>query len=245
MTTMTSPQRIEQGKAQPERGFQPADNGAALWAALCEDSGSACLVVSASGIIQSASRTAAELLGAAPGDFAGRPVADLIGAAAAPERIAMINEAAASGKPVTIDGMIRGRLIRMVMRPLATRAPGGMVLIVARPAVAADNGQPATNVRRAQVDDMGTLADLTTRELEILKLIGLGFSTPAIAEKLTRSVKTIEWHRVSLGEKLGISNRVELARIAINAGLVGSADGVRPQPAAGGSDGAPKSARPA
>jgi DNA-binding NarL/FixJ family response regulator len=36
-------------------------------------------------------------------------------------------------------------------------------------------------------------------------------------------VKTIEWHRVSLGTKLGVTNRVELARIAIRAGVVGLA----------------------
>jgi DNA-binding NarL/FixJ family response regulator len=45
-------------------------------------------------------------------------------------------------------------------------------------------------------------------------------STIDIAKHLGRSVKTIEWHRVSLGEKLGVVNRVELARIAIAAGMV-------------------------
>jgi DNA-binding NarL/FixJ family response regulator len=53
-----------------------------------------------------------------------------------------------------------------------------------------------------------------------LKLIGIGLSTADIARRLERSVKTVEWHRVSLGEKLGVTNRVELARIAIAAGLV-------------------------
>ena len=56
--------------------------------------------------------------------------------------------------------------------------------------------------------------------MEILRLIGEGLSTSEIAENLHRSVKTVEWHRVSLGNKLGVTNRVELARIAISAGLV-------------------------
>jgi DNA-binding CsgD family transcriptional regulator len=45
-------------------------------------------------------------------------------------------------------------------------------------------------------------------------------------------VKTIEWHRVSLGEKLGVVNRVEIARIAIAAGLVGVDEPAPVSPAA-------------
>lgn len=50
-------------------------------------------------------------------------------------------------------------------------------------------------------------------------MIGRGHSIPQIAEKLFRSQKTIETHRQSLGRKLGVSNQVELARIAIQTGL--------------------------
>lgn len=64
------------------------------------------------------------------------------------------------------------------------------------------------------------LDSLTPREREILSLIAEGESLPEIAQKLHRSLKTIESHRLSLGRKLGASNRVELARIAIAAGLV-------------------------
>lgn len=60
---------------------------------------------------------------------------------------------------------------------------------------------------------------LTQREQQVLALIGRGYSIPQIAEKLFRSQKTIETHRQSLGRKLGASNRVELARIAIQTGL--------------------------
>ncbi|MEO1236442.1 MAG: LuxR C-terminal-related transcriptional regulator [Planctomycetota bacterium] len=72
---------------------------------------------------------------------------------------------------------------------------------------------------------------MTPREKLVLSLIGRGFSIPQIADRLFRSVKTIETHRQSLGRKLGVSNRVELARIAIQTGLaplyVGSAASAR------------------
>ncbi|MEL7090003.1 MAG: response regulator transcription factor, partial [Planctomycetota bacterium] len=60
---------------------------------------------------------------------------------------------------------------------------------------------------------------MTQREQQVLALIGRGYSIPQIADKLFRSQKTIETHRQSLGRKLGVSNRVELARIAIQTGL--------------------------
>lgn len=65
-----------------------------------------------------------------------------------------------------------------------------------------------------------TLETLTPREREILTMIGEGDSLPEIAHKLHRSLKTIESHRLSIGRKLNASNRVELAKIAISAGLV-------------------------
>lgn len=67
---------------------------------------------------------------------------------------------------------------------------------------------------------VSTLKDLTPREREILALIGEGYSLPEIAQRLHRSVKTIETHRLTLGKKLNANNRVELARIAISTGLV-------------------------
>ena len=63
------------------------------------------------------------------------------------------------------------------------------------------------------------LENLTPREREILGMIGEGLSIPEIAERLYRSQKTVETHRLALGRKLGANNRVELARIAIRHGL--------------------------
>ncbi|MFW6335765.1 MAG: LuxR C-terminal-related transcriptional regulator [Phycisphaeraceae bacterium] len=73
----------------------------------------------------------------------------------------------------------------------------------------------------AQIDPdlQKRIATLTKREREVLALVGEGYSLPSIAEKLYRSLKTIESHRLSLGRKLRVSNRVELARIAIQMGL--------------------------
>ncbi|MCP3019882.1 response regulator [Cupriavidus basilensis] len=61
----------------------------------------------------------------------------------------------------------------------------------------------------------GSIASLSEREFEVLHLIGLGFSTREIAEKLSRSVKTIEAHQANIREKLDIPSGKELMRFAI------------------------------
>jgi DNA-binding NarL/FixJ family response regulator len=67
---------------------------------------------------------------------------------------------------------------------------------------------------------LGELDGLTPQQLIVLRLIGEGLSTDQIAAKLYRTPKTIEWHRMSLGRKLGVRSRAELVLIAVRTGLV-------------------------
>jgi DNA-binding NarL/FixJ family response regulator len=61
---------------------------------------------------------------------------------------------------------------------------------------------------------------LTPREAEVLKLIAEAHTNQQIAELLCISAKTVENHRASILEKLGMRDRVELTRYAIRRGLV-------------------------
>jgi two-component system response regulator NreC len=61
---------------------------------------------------------------------------------------------------------------------------------------------------------------LTSREREVLKLIGEGFKNKGIADQLTISPKTVEKHRANLMEKLNLHNAAELTVYAIEKGLV-------------------------
>ncbi|WP_354684332.1 response regulator transcription factor [Cupriavidus necator] len=61
----------------------------------------------------------------------------------------------------------------------------------------------------------GSIASLSEREFQVLHLIGLGFSSRQIANKLNRSVKTIEAHQANIKEKLDIPSGKELMRFAI------------------------------
>lgn len=61
---------------------------------------------------------------------------------------------------------------------------------------------------------------LTEREREVLVLLAQGKTYQEVAEALFISVKTVDFHRTNLMRKLGLSNRTELARFAIQRGLI-------------------------
>lgn len=61
---------------------------------------------------------------------------------------------------------------------------------------------------------------LSDRELEILRLIALGFTNSQVAEELFLSVRTVETHRAHIQQKLGLSDRAELVRYALDRKLV-------------------------
>jgi DNA-binding NarL/FixJ family response regulator len=64
------------------------------------------------------------------------------------------------------------------------------------------------------------VAQLTSREKEVLQLIAEGRANKQTADELGISVKTVEKHREHLMEKLGIHDTASLTRYAIAAGIV-------------------------
>ncbi len=61
---------------------------------------------------------------------------------------------------------------------------------------------------------------LTEREREVLVLLAQGRTYQEVAETLFISVKTVDFHRANLMRKLGLSNRAELTRFAVQRGLI-------------------------
>jgi DNA-binding NarL/FixJ family response regulator len=60
-----------------------------------------------------------------------------------------------------------------------------------------------------------SLAALTDREFEVFQLLGQGFSTNEIGERLHLSIKTIGTHRVHIKKKLGLKTGAELMKQAV------------------------------
>ena len=65
-----------------------------------------------------------------------------------------------------------------------------------------------------------SLARLTPRERQVLRLIAGGFSNKEIAEKLVLSPSTVHTHRTNLMHKLELSTRHELVQYARRHGLI-------------------------
>ena len=97
----------------------------------------------------------------------------------------------------------------------------------------------------------GALAALTRRELEVLRLVGLGKTVNQCADALGVSPSTIGNHKYRLMRKLGVTTSLQLLRIAVRHGMTdlhrpadrigperGSADPEDPEPE-GDNQGAP------
>ena len=63
-------------------------------------------------------------------------------------------------------------------------------------------------------------ADLTARELEVLKLIAEGLTNNEIADKLFTSKRTIETHRQNIIGKTRAKNTAALIKLAVGRGLI-------------------------
>jgi DNA-binding NarL/FixJ family response regulator len=73
---------------------------------------------------------------------------------------------------------------------------------------------------RRLAGEAGPLELLTPRQREVLQLVAEGRTTKQIAMSLKVTVKTVETHRASLMERLGIYEVAGLVRFAIRTGLV-------------------------
>ena len=69
-----------------------------------------------------------------------------------------------------------------------------------------------------------TAAELTQREVEVLRLIARGLTNREMAERLYLSVRTVESHRARIQRKLGRSRRSDLVEYALERGLIEASD---------------------
>ena len=86
----------------------------------------------------------------------------------------------------------------------------------AAPALAAADRLLEQLDRHCEVAPMG----LTTREIEVLRLVARGMTDADVAEELSISPRTVGQHLRSVYNKLDVSSRTAAARIAIDQGIV-------------------------
>lgn len=78
----------------------------------------------------------------------------------------------------------------------------------------------ATWLQRAERREDDSYDRLTGREREVLQLVAEGYSSAAIAGRLSISPRTAEAHRASVMRKLSLASQVDLIRYALARGIL-------------------------
>lgn len=234
---MSDRSREETTQTMPSEGLAMVAERVS-WLSLVNDVGADVAVVDTDGRLRYVSPSPRHwrFVARMDGHLAGRSLFDVFARELAEERLGAVRRASLEHQPFVMIEVWRGVRTRVTYRPMpheaiphhghapshghASHTPG-LVLVVCRPVQdgSHDDDSDAEAHVHARFNDWGTLATLTARELDVLALIGRGLTTAQIAQTLSRSNKTVEAHRLSLGLKLKASNRVQLARIALRAGL--------------------------
>ena len=65
-----------------------------------------------------------------------------------------------------------------------------------------------------------TIHDLSTREIEVIRLVADGRSNKWIGEQLSLSALTVKSHLARIGRKLGTGDRAHMVALAMRAGVI-------------------------
>ncbi len=95
-----------------------------------------------------------------------------------------------------------------------------LVEAVRRAAVGDAFLNPRLGARVAAEPPPGPPDGLSEREVEVLRMIALGYTNAEIAERLYLSVRTVETHRAHIQQKLRLGSRAELVRYALDHRLI-------------------------
>jgi two-component system, NarL family, response regulator NreC len=103
---------------------------------------------------------------------------------------------------------------------LKDASDGELVTAVRHAAEGGTYLSPRLGARLAAEPPPAAPDELSAREREVLRLIGLGYTNAEIGEQLFISVRTVESHRARIQHKLHLSTRAQLVGYAMERGLL-------------------------
>lgn len=113
--------------------------------------------------------------------------------------------------------VVKSAVDSQILRAVRTVQSGGIYAEIESDASGVRRVTPASATAR---DSRSALDLLSEREREVLQWVARGYTSQAIAEKLFLSAKTVESYRARLMAKLGLTNRADLTRLALESGLL-------------------------
>src|SRR6266571_5254517 len=104
---------------------------------------------------------------------------------------------------------LKGGAVDFIQKPFSHRE----VLAIIRKAFQRDTENREKRAQRSRI--AGRLATLTEREREVLQRVIEGKPNKIIASELDISMKTVEFHRAKVMEKMGVTSVAELVQFAM------------------------------
>lgn len=163
----------------------------------------------------------ARQLGRAPEDLIGTLPADVFSSKLASDRQARFAAVIREGRMASFYQLWCGARWHTRVWPLDPEAFGvtGLFILMHKSVDPPGPGHEGS-VILSRVSDLGDLAVLSRRELEVLYLLASGMTVNEIASELFRSPKTIGRHAENIHRKMGYGNRADLVLDATRRGLV-------------------------
>jgi DNA-binding NarL/FixJ family response regulator len=104
---------------------------------------------------------------------------------------------------------------------LVSRRDGsGPILEVLRAPLGTGRGRRDRTFSRSSWEERSETQGLTTREVEVLNLVGGGWTSREISGQLGISPKTVENHKQRMFAKLGVQNQAHAVSVAMRQGLI-------------------------
>lgn len=109
--------------------------------------------------------------------------------------------------------VLKRSAVSQLIHAIRTVSTGGLYI---DPALAPIFAEPLGRILRTDERP----AQLTGREVEVVKLVAAGLSNREIAGQLGITVKTVETHKRRINEKMRFASRADLVRYALRTGLL-------------------------
>lgn len=133
---------------------------------------------------------------------------------ALPEQLIQSIRAVAGG-----DASISPKITRKMLELFANKLPDETQNISSHSASSKDNSKEVSSHRYLQIPSNKLIDELTSREIEVLKLVAHGYNNAEIAEKLFVSTPTVKTHVSNILAKLKLRDRIQAVIFAYENGL--------------------------
>lgn len=191
------------------------DINSQLLAAINADPDVAVILVSIDGQVEGYTPNAPKLFGADPHrSYEGLSLNEIFDDQFVNERLNWFREVIQQGRPMRCQHIYQGDRMVSTILPHDRESHPPLLSVLTR-----RERRKRNDLQTSRYLDIAPLEKLSSRELEVMVLLGHGFSVPEIAKMLYRSTRTIEQHKANLGRKLGSPAVANISRLVGQFGL--------------------------